>query len=689
MFTRIIILISAFFIAGCGFSDFNSGETHPEVIDISGGWKIIFSDNQDFASPGYDDASWDTITLPGQVSRNKGRQVYWLRKTFNLNESQKNKITVFVPGKIWDVETTYLNGHKIGAAGTPPPDFVSEWNLYRYYYLPDNLMNLNDSNTIAIRVYCNQNPVYNGRPLLTSHDMARKINYMRRLQAEYIPFGISVFMILFSLILAIQFFIYRSSYLFLYFFIISILWALSAQHYFLPTPDFIDYNLRDNLYYTILSLLGFALYVFLEKLLNQSIKYLRIIFLALVIIVSIIFMTATPEDPITGWRFNFFSIWGTLINVSYFIMLARAMYTGNREARVIFAGYLIFMAANTVDLMIISGVLTSPYYYNYLGFPAIILSIGAVLSWRNSITAKELDGYSRNLEKKVNERTGELKNAKEEIEAAYQELEAINQNLTEAKEEIESAYSVINRDMLMASQVQKNFFPKTAPVSDKWDTSYCFRPVSGVSGDVYDFYFHQGRFSGLSLMDVSGHGVSSGLIAMIAKSVVFRSHIDHENESLGAIISKANNYLIEELGNLDNYVTGLFLKFSDGYAEYVNAGHTDLIIKKPGLPAAPFPIDEDQRGFFLGIKSVNTKYYTIKLILEPGDILFVYTDGLTESASASGEQFGESGIMRIINEFSDLPAESIITRITDELNLFTGNNPPVDDITAILMKYTG
>ena len=65
--------------------------------------------------------------------------------------------------------------------------------------------------------------------------------------------------------------------------------------------------------------------------------------------------------------------------------------------------------------------------------------------------------------------------------------------------------------------------PKTAPKNDAWDIAFEFIPMSGVSGDLYDFYVSEGEITGLTLCDVSGHGIASGLVTMIARSVFFRN----------------------------------------------------------------------------------------------------------------------------------------------------------------------
>lgn len=117
------------------------------------------------------------------------------------------------------------------------------------------------------------------------------------------------------------------------------------------------------------------------------------------------------------------------------------------------------------------------------------------------VLSDELFEINKNLENKVKQRTSSLQEALEKIEKAQLETE----------EELE-----------LASNIQKSYLPNKIPEFKNWDLAYYFRPMSSVSGDFYDFYHDQKELWGFGLFDVSGHGISSGLITMIAKSIIFR-----------------------------------------------------------------------------------------------------------------------------------------------------------------------
>jgi sigma-B regulation protein RsbU (phosphoserine phosphatase) len=117
--------------------------------------------------------------------------------------------------------------------------------------------------------------------------------------------------------------------------------------------------------------------------------------------------------------------------------------------------------------------------------------------------------------------------------------------------------------MMMAANVQANLFPKEAPKTEEWDIAFVFKPMSGVSGDLYDFYEDNGSLKGIAIFDVSGHGVASGLITMIAKSVFRRNITEHPGEKLNRILEMSNSELINEIGKVDNYLTGMIILFKE------------------------------------------------------------------------------------------------------------------------------
>jgi len=298
----------------------------------------------------------------------------------------------------------------------------------------------------------------------------------------------------------------------------------------------------------------------------------------------------------------------------------------------------------------------------------------------------------RTHEQRVDERTHELREAKDAFEAAKERLEKTNRELANVNR-------IAALDMAMAARVQAGFFPKAAPKSAGWDVGFAFRPVSGVSGDFYDFYARNGQLRGLSLFDVSGHGIGPGLVTLLACSIIHHQFSVGENLRLGSVVTNANRALSRELDSIENYLTGIVLRFTGNRVEYVNAGHPDLLLRRGGeavkeavktaagtvLRVAPSGVDF--RGGFLGKSDLGNAYRTVTFPVEKGDALLLYSDCLIEGRNAVGEEFGEGRLARAFGSASDsASAEEIVAHVLERFEAFVGQGRLKDDLTVIVAK---
>ena len=265
----------------------------------------------------------------------------------------------------------------------------------------------------------------------------------------------------------------------------------------------------------------------------------------------------------------------------------------------------------------------------------------------------------------------------------------VGHDLREAKK-LEEMYKTAERDMRMAARVQEGLYPGKYPSAGGWDISHVFAPAAMVSGDFYDFYERNGRFSGVGLFDVSGHGISSGLITIIARSIVDRAYSSNYKEKLNRVMEIANRELIREIGNIDIYVTGIILRYSeaDGFMEYVNAGHTDLIRKSGSTKKVTLvkPRDEDVKGLFLGVKEMEDAYRQVKFSTSPGDQLLLYSDCLIEAVGPGGDQYGLDRLMETFSRAPEGQAKAVLDFITSDLRRFMDGKPLQDDLTVILLR---
>jgi serine phosphatase RsbU (regulator of sigma subunit)/CheY-like chemotaxis protein len=300
----------------------------------------------------------------------------------------------------------------------------------------------------------------------------------------------------------------------------------------------------------------------------------------------------------------------------------------------------------------------------------------------NVHTALENLYLSINLERKVEERTRELLNAKIELEKTNQRMLAFIDQLEIAKTEAES-------DMSMAINVQENILPKFIPKSDVWDIAYYFRPMSGISGDFYDFYVTEyGEVAGLSLFDVSGHGIASGLITMLAKSIIYRHFKSMNNRNVGDILDAINEDLISELDNVPNFLSGVMLRFSNTTVEYSNAGHPDIFIRRNDASVYSYGAEpETHKGYYLGIKSMQVPHPFTTFTVEKGDTLLIFSDCLIEAGPQRGEPFGAERLVKLFAEAGKKQlSQDILDHIITAFYNYTKSPVLPDDITVIIAR---
>jgi len=303
------------------------------------------------------------------------------------------------------------------------------------------------------------------------------------------------------------------------------------------------------------------------------------------------------------------------------------------------------------------------------------------ISISNSVMYQKLSDLKDTLETKVATRTEELLKTMEKVESANKELVLINEELKETRR-------IAEIDMMMAANVQKSIFPEIPSDNSQWDIAAAFMPMSMVSGDLYDFYIEDNELKGMILLDVSGHGISSGLITMIAKSVFLRNFFMHKNLRLGQLVGNANRELIGEIGNTDKFLTGIVLRFEGDFIEYVNAGHPDIMLKKKNSEVIKLinPVEKNFKGLILGMPDMELPYKSVKFRTEKGDMIAVFSDGIIEASGPDKKRFGINGITEALAGSGEKSAEETLKKIMENFYNFTKTDKLSDDLTVIIIK---
>ncbi|MDA3899146.1 MAG: AAA family ATPase [Spirochaetes bacterium] len=298
----------------------------------------------------------------------------------------------------------------------------------------------------------------------------------------------------------------------------------------------------------------------------------------------------------------------------------------------------------------------------------------AAISIQNSKYYDELKDYSQLLETKVQQRTSEL--------------EQVNENLMDINRLLREARIEAERDMEMAANVQLSFMPTEYSDKSHWDIAFSYKPMSAVSGDFYDFYEAGGVLHGAAVFDVSGHGISSGLITVIARSIISRIFLENLKRPLSEVIEKINSILIHEIGHTNNYLTGVLIRFKKDGVEYVNAAHPN-VIKYERATCQAYELcreTESWRGGFLGIAAMKGTFGEMNVKMKKDDILVLYSDGLTEGGTKKTGEFGCEGVIHSLEGAIMGASSDVLTEINRRFNEACDGAGLGDDYTVIVVR---
>lgn len=239
----------------------------------------------------------------------------------------------------------------------------------------------------------------------------------------------------------------------------------------------------------------------------------------------------------------------------------------------------------------------------------------------------------------------------------------------------ESQRAALQRDLDLASQVQRNLLPQVNLRAGGWDTSYHYAPVGPVSGDYCDLIPSDGQLF-FVLGDVSGKGVAASML-MAQLHALFRS-LTGMGLPLGQIVTQANRVFCESAlaGQYATLVCGQAKP--SGEVEIHNAGHWPaIVVGKGGV------LRIESTGLPLGMFH-EFDFSATRLHLEAGDTLFLYTDGLSEARGADDE-YGVDRVAHLVRQQAAQRPTELITACLDDLRAFA-DGPPLDDLTLLAIQ---
>src|SRR6476646_6428305 len=232
----------------------------------------------------------------------------------------------------------------------------------------------------------------------------------------------------------------------------------------------------------------------------------------------------------------------------------------------------------------------------------------------------------------------------------------------------------------VARQVQLELLPARDPQLDGYDISAYNFPTEEVSGDYYDWVRIYDDQIGIVIADVSGKGVPAAiLMAFLRASLRAATHVGYAtNVSMSKV-----NYLLWESIERNQFVTAFYgiLDASNNMLSYSNAGHSPaLLMKADGTSHF-----EERGGVPLGMFR-DSRYYEYFETIEPGQILVLYTDGVTEATNPTGEEYGRDRLAEAVRRARELPAREMIDTLHRDLMTRTDGQGAGDDVTFFILK---
>lgn len=243
----------------------------------------------------------------------------------------------------------------------------------------------------------------------------------------------------------------------------------------------------------------------------------------------------------------------------------------------------------------------------------------------------------------------------------------------------------IGAELNVAIQIQADMLPNIFPAfpeHDEFDIYATMVPAKEVGGDFYDMFMVDESHLAIVMADVSGKGVPAALFMVIAKTLIKNHALNKESPS--QIFTNVNKQLCEN-NEVGMFVTGWMgiMDIFTGHMDYVNAGHNyPLIIRKDGS----VEWIKSRPGFVLASME-GVHYRQNELLLEEGDMIYLYTDGVIEALDISQELFGDERLERVLSaeDIKVMKPEMLLGRVAEELKLFAGEAEQADDITMLAL----
>jgi sigma-B regulation protein RsbU (phosphoserine phosphatase) len=276
------------------------------------------------------------------------------------------------------------------------------------------------------------------------------------------------------------------------------------------------------------------------------------------------------------------------------------------------------------------------------------------------------------------------------VEVAFSDLELQGRNWFVAfirdvtgRRRAERALQKKESEALAAREIQQRLFPQNAPRLPGMEMAAASFPAAETGGDYFDFLNMPGGALGVVIADVSGHGMGPALIMAEARAYVRIAAMNHFSPA--EVLARANGALVEDLEESDRFVTMLLARIEPATRRliYANAGHpAGFVLDAAGNVKAEL----GARTVPLGMVPETVFTDAPEILLAPGDLVLLLTDGIEEAADPDGRHFGIERALAAVRSARQQPAAEIVRVLHAAVTTFTRGLAQQDDLTALVIK---
>jgi sigma-B regulation protein RsbU (phosphoserine phosphatase) len=342
------------------------------------------------------------------------------------------------------------------------------------------------------------------------------------------------------------------------------------------------------------------------------------------------------------------------------------------------------MLTGQADLEAVGNVIKSANLYRYIAKPweteDFRLTITSALNSYHQ--DKKLAEFYADLETKIEQRTQELQAKTAQLAKANQQIMVLNEQLT-------SENCRMSAELEVSRQLQLMLLPNEKELSqvDDLDIAGFMEPAEEVGGDYYDVLQHDGRVL-ISIGDVCGHGLQSGVLAIMVQSAV-RTFLANNEMDLVKFLDALNHMVYHNVARMNANedltldLTLVLLAYQNGQLR-LSGQHEHIIVVREGQLEL---IDTVDLGFPIGLTEDITQYVSeTQVPLNHGDVVVLYTDGITEAENSEKQFYGLERLCEVIKQNWQRTAQEIRQLVINDVKQHIGKHKVFDDLTLLVLK---